>query len=150
MEEETFESQQDIPKEDEDEPGEETEQSTSQVVSNRTKDKSIVQKFFDKNGPFKARCKKCSSELAVKGGCTSTLLRHLKARHPHDFEAASSNPEPRQKKIFECFTKDGKLINVCENLCNQLDFVELFNLFHQKLQYGIGRHPGGLKVVQYS
>ena len=83
---------------------EEMEPSCSKV-SKRTKGQSIVQKFFDKNGA-KARCKKCSTDLLIKGGCSSTLLRHLKARHPGSFETALG-PDEQQKTIFECFSKDG-------------------------------------------
>lgn len=73
-----------------------SEASGSYVTTKRTKDASVVLKFFDKNGTFIARCKICTSELSIKGRCTSRLLRQLKALHPLDYKTATSRP-PQKK-----------------------------------------------------
>ena len=68
---------------------------------------SVVQKFFEKTGKTRARCKNCQAELTTKGGTTSTLHRHLKKNHLNDYDAARKKTSAKQKTLKDFFSAPG-------------------------------------------
>jgi hypothetical protein len=70
----------DLPAEPQQQP---TPGTSSGVGLSRTKrPAAVIWKFFTKVGPLEAKCQTCSCLLKIKTGSTTSMIRHLEAKHP--------------------------------------------------------------------
>lgn len=71
-----------------------------------TRKTSTMWKYFTMAGSFAAKCNYCEGMISRKGGSTSNLSRHLKARHPEVFRSMC---EAKGLRITSAgFTERGK------------------------------------------
>ncbi|CAH2090914.1 unnamed protein product [Euphydryas editha] len=89
--------------------------------------RSAVWNHFMENGPKKAKCSYCSSELSVSGGNVGNLNRHLKTKHPtiklvedRQQPIGSADPEPNIHPDASVETKDERKFTPRATFSSQL------------------------------